>query len=456
MSSMGEAMKRRKFLTGLLAALVISTTACGGGGDNGSSGEGAVACTVQDKNAEVYALMKDVYYWYTAVPDVNPANYSSPQALLDAIRYRPLDETFSYLTTRAEEEAYFENAAYYGYGFVMYATAGYQIFLAEVFPESPAWEAGLRRGDEIVEIDGEDVVSLIASGRINFALGPDERGYEIELLVRKVGESEPQNIVLAKDEVYSTVVGTVRTDLDANGERVGYIYFRSFVDPAFNELDAAFAEMRADGVTKLVLDMRYNGGGLLSVAEHLGSLIAGSQHEGKPVATIEFNDRYSSLNEDYLLRKLQNSADITDLVVITTGNTASASEMIINGLRPHMNVVTVGDNTYGKPVGQSGLEFCGDGILRAVTFRVVNSEGESDYFPPVGIPPTCYAEDDLRHEFGDPDEASLAEALHYLANGSCSTAMVKAAEQNALRKATWSERDPLIRDGKDVLRGGAR
>lgn len=454
-------MRNGKFALSLLAALVIATSGCGGDDDD----KAARACTVAEKNAEVYALMTDIYYWYQHVPEVDPAAYSSPQALLQAIRYRPLDETFSYLTTRAEEEAFLRNAAYFGFGFVMRMTDDSRIFLAEVFPgnamvnppvpASPAWKAGLRRGDEIVSVDGVSVATLIATGQINDAFGPDKRGHTVTLGVRSPGEAV-RNVTVAKDEVYSTVVGTVRTDLDANGEKVGYIYFRSFVDPAFAQLDAAFAEMRKAEVSKLVLDMRYNGGGLLSVAEHLGSLIAGTQHAGKPVATIEFNDRYTELNSDYLIRKLSNSADITDLVVITTGGTASASEMIINGLKPHMNVATVGDNTYGKPVGQSGLEFCEDDILRAVTFRVVNSEGESDYYPPVGIAPTCAAEDDLAHGFGDPAEASLAEALHYLADGSCSTAMTKAAQENALRKATWSERDPLIRDGKDVLRGGAR
>lgn len=454
-------------MTGLVAAFVIGVAGCGGDGDGDPRGGRMTgACSVEEKNREVYAMMQDAYYWYQHVPEVDPANYGSPQALLEAVRYRPLDETFSYLTTRAEEEAYFNNAAYYGFGFVMQMTADNRIFLAEVFPgnsmvspavpASPAWEAGLRRGDEILAVDGVSVETLIASGQINSAFGPDERGHEVELEVRHAAEGGTETVVVAKDEVYSTVVGAVRTDLDAGGEAVGYIYFRSFVDPAFNQLDAAFAEMKAAGVSKLVLDMRYNGGGLLSVAGHLGSLIAGARHEGKPVATIEFNDRYTDLNEDYLVEALQNTADITDLVVITTGLTASASEMIINGLRPHMNVVTVGDNTYGKPVGQSGLEFCEEEILRAVTFRVVNSQGESDYYPPTGIAPTCPAEDDLDHDFGDPAEDSLAEALHYLANGHCSAAAAKAMQGHARQKASVGAYDPLVRDGKDVLRGGAR
>jgi C-terminal processing protease CtpA/Prc len=314
----------------------------------------------------------------------------------------------------------------------------------------------MRRGDEIVAIDGVSVASLISSGQLNSAFGPDEKGYTVEFEIIHVGETDPVTLSVSKDEVTLTIVGANHTDFSVGGESVGYLYFRSFVNPAFNQLDQAFGGFKDAGITKLILDLRYNGGGLLSVTEHLGSLLVGTTLEDTVLAEIEFNDRYTHLNVRHRIQELANSIGITDLVVITTGSTASASEMVINGLAPHINVVTVGDNTHGKPVGQSRLTFCETQILRAVTFKVVNSQGQGEYFPPVGIAPTCSAVDDITRQLGEADEASVAEALYYLENQSCSGAQAKAARQLAHEKALWPTGDPLVRDGKDVLRGGVR
>lgn len=452
-------MNIRGIFSCALLAATLALAGCHGDEDAGAGWfESRIlgdCSTTAGRNQAVYALMNDWYYWYKQIPDVNPADYASPQALLDAIRYRPLDETFTYLTTVSEEEAFLNNAAYFGFGFSM-LVSGDRLFLREVFADSPAEAAGLRRGDEILSIDGVDVATLINNDALNDAFGPDEAGHEVTFEVLHPGASQPETLVIAKDEVFATVVGEVVTDLGAGADTT-YIYFRSFVNPAFDELDAAFAQMQAAGDTQLVLDMRYNGGGLLSVAEHLAGLIAGETDAGEVVAEVEFNDKHTDRNEQYLIRLLANSVAVTDLVVITTGSTASASEMIINGLEPHMNVATVGDNTYGKPVGQSRLEFCEEDILRAVTFKVVNSEGQGEYFRPTGIPPTCAAEDDIFNAFGDVNEASLAEALHWLEAGSCTpAASVKAAQKLALQKAAWPDGAPLVRDGWDILTGGAR
>ena len=105
------------------------------------------------------------------------------------------------------------------------------------------------------------------------------------------------------------------------------------------------------------------------------------------------------------------------LIVITSRSSASASELVINGLRPFMPVVLVGDATYGKPVGQYLIEFCSK-VLAPVSFSLKNANGEADYFD--GFAPTCVAGDGIERELGDPEEASLAEAFHFIRHGSCS------------------------------------
>src|SRR5690606_31568637 len=118
------------------------------------------------------------------------------------------------------------------------------------------------------------------------------------------------------------------------------------------------------------LDLRYNGGGLIAVGAHLASLIAGEGAAGEAVAELEYNDKHQDENQRYLMENLANSVNVERVAVITTSASASASEMIINGLRPHVDVATIGGTTFGKPVGQNGFEFCEEDILRPVTFNV--------------------------------------------------------------------------------------
>jgi carboxyl-terminal processing protease len=198
---------------------------------------------------------------------------------------------------------------------------------------------------------------------------------------------------------------------------VGYLNFRNFVEPADVALNAAFADFRDTGISNLVVDLRYNTGGLLSISEVLANLIGGAVTQGQVFYTLEYNADKSFLNESRLFRDTPNAVDTPRVVFITTRSTASASEMVINGLTPFIDVALVGDTTFGKPVGQLGFLFC-DKILRPVTFRIVNAVGTADYFG--GFPPDCAAEDELDRAFGDPAEASLAEALFYIENGTCS------------------------------------
>jgi len=205
------------------------------------------------------------------------------------------------------------------------------------------------------------------------------------------------------------------------------------VTPATDALTEAFGRLRSQGAEELVLDLRYNGGGFVTVAQHLAGLIGGARTANQTLVKLVFNDKHQEKNETYTIPSPPQALGVDRLVVIATGGTASASELIINGLRPFIPVTVVGTTTHGKPVGQLGYNFC-DKVLYPVAFKSVNSRGEGDYY--TGIPADCGAPDDLDHPLGDGAEASLASALQYLRTGNCDArSSADARAQSARRPA---------------------
>ena len=372
------------------------------------------SCSVASQNRFVLDVMRDLYYWNTALPPVDATGYPSPELLLEALRYRPLDERFSYIGSRASEDAFYAESRFIGFGYGS-AFDGRGLRVLQVFPDSPAADAGLRRGDRIVAIGGESVVALVHANRIAAAIGPAAEGVSMTIRYERP-DGTTVDSVLVKRAVTIPTVSDVAV-YDADGRRVGYLFFRNFVEPSRAALDEAFAALRDAGVNELVLDLRYNGGGLVSVARHLASLIGGTRTDGQVFAEYFHNERNAYRNEATRFEQAPGALRLDRLVVVTTRSSASASELVINALRPFIPVVTVGDTSYGKPVGQYGVTFC-DKVLYPVAFTLRNADGYGDFFD--GIPADCAAADDADHQLGDAREASLAEALHVIRTGQCS------------------------------------
>ena len=213
------------------------------------------------------------------------------------------------------------------------------------------------------------------------------------------------------DQTYSSVIST------PNGT-VGYLYLDGFNDASFANIRQEFARLRQAGVRDLVLDLRYNSGGNAGDAGLLASLIAGQAHDGKLFIRAETSARYPDRASSYILERQPESLLTRRLVVLTTRETCSASETIINGLRPYLPVYTVGSTTCGKPYLMEPIQFGGQ-ILYPVTARVLNSRGVAEYT--TGITPDRQAEDDLTRTPGDPQEGMLRTALQLLAVQSTTT-----------------------------------
>lgn len=393
---------------------------------------GPASCSTSGQNLYVRQVLQDLYLWNEFLPAVNPTSFSSPEAYLEAVRYRPLDEHFSYITSAASSSAFYSDSQFIGYGFGT-SVQGDELRVLQVYPDSPASEAGLARGDRILEIDGRSVVTLIATGQIGGAFGPSEIGYASEVLFRSVAGVERRERMSKRAVTIPTVSLTRAYDVD--GRRVGYLFFRNFVRPSVDALNEAFLALREAGVTELVLDLRYNGGGLVDVAVHLSSLIGGALTAGQTFATFSHNSRNTFRNETlHFTEPAVPAPTLNRLFVITTRGSASASELVINGLRPFMPVVIIGDTTYGKPVGQYLIEFCSK-VLAPVSFSLKNANGEAEYFD--GLAPTCLAGDGIERELGDPQEASLSEAFHYIRHDGCSAAPAAASSRVGRALRDW-------------------
>jgi C-terminal processing protease CtpA/Prc len=389
--------------------------------------------------------MTDRYLWRDEVPPLEPATHESPSAVLEASRAEP--DRFSYLSERSTQTAFFEAGQYVGFGFTwrLAPTAdesGERPRIARVYPDSPAAGGGFVRGTTIMAIDGIPTDTLVAEERLDTALGANEVGVTVTFRVQAPNrvhapKAAERTVTLRKSEVRIDPVIDARL-IEQDGQRIGYFGLSHFIETADEPLAAAF-EALADGpLDALVVDLRYNGGGRLRIAQDLASWIVPPDVAGRDFVRYRHNARYTDWDQSVPFRS-PSSGDfpgVREVVILTGPDTCSASETVINGLQPHVDVTVVGARTCGKPVGSYGLTRC-DLYLSAIQFEMRNSAGVGGYFD--GIAPVCPAEDDLSAPLGDPDEALLRTALTYLATGSCP----RAAQNGGLRRGlAGPERGP--------------
>jgi len=225
--------------------------------------------------------------------------------------------------------------------------------------------------------------------------------------------------VTAKEYTFKVTLGNI---IDNNGTKVGYLRYDSFTETSVAEFEQEFTKFKAENISELVIDLRYNGGGSVDTTSALIDNISNA-YAGKRQMYLDWNANYKSKNTSYSFEDADmqdgNELDMKRVIFLVTKNSASASEALINALVPYLgtaNIVTIGDDTHGKPVGMSGKGY-GNNYYFLINFFVNNNTDNSTSFD--GIAATCTAEDDLTHLMGDTEETMLKTALHYIDTGAC-------------------------------------
>ncbi len=389
--------------------------------------------------------------WYlfpSLLAAVDPAAYPDAASYLAALtapaRAQNKDKGWSFVTTAQASQRYYGDGEAIGFGLqVLFRTDSLgtrRLWVAQAIPASAAWDAGFRRGDEILQI-GETETTLVPladilaahSGSLGDALGPPStEGVTRSFEVMPNGGAAAV-VRTATTRIYSLSPVEHYVILRTPAPPAGVIVLRTFVSTADAELRNAIADFVTAGVTDVIVDVRYNGGGLVSTARLLANQLAAGR-VGSVMYTMQFNDAHQDQNGvQYFSTPTGGAIAPVRVAFVTTGSSASASELVPNVLEPYLgaNVAIVGKRTYGKPVGQSGftIPLCND-LLYLVSFRLPNAQGDADYYqglPDTAVPPQfsgpfCDADDDLTHDMGDAAESSTAAALYWLANGTCQPA----------------------------------
>ena len=429
----------------LLGALALSLAGCG----SGSAPQVTGACTVDAEKQVVLATAQSWYLYQDLLPaSVDLNAYSTSAALLDGLTKQAQtageDRGWSFLITKQAAQQYFTagQSAGFGLGLVIDASTNH-LLVQQVFGNSPAFTAGFKRGDDILAI-GTTAQTLVpmatllsTSTGLSNALTTPGPGTMRYFQVQPVGTIDAASIVVRSpasalydlDPVVSKVIATPSGN-------VGYVHLRTFVSTADDRLRTAFAAFKVQGIQKIIVDVRYNGGGLLDTANVLGSLL--HPVGGDLMYRFAFNAKHPDQNQDQKFTAEASGFQPASIAFITTGDSASASELVPNALAAYLgqSLAIVGSRTYGKPVGQASFDLgssCAD-ALYLISFALQNKDGYGGYYG--GLPTadfkgtSCQAADDLMHEQGDAAEASTAAALSFLATGTCGSPIASAAHDD--------------------------
>lgn len=455
----------------LTAALLL--TACGEDRTSEYIAKTEVAHWIEDQ-------MQDVYLWYNEMPQLDEQYYFYqpdeffPELLSTQDRFSYIKMLDEALTASIDSRLMHINAtATYGIDYCITndptgSTTRRFARVLIVLPDSPAAQAGIKRGDWITHLNGREVTTdnshLLETGN---GLTLVTRELTTETVDTETGLTE--QIIWASEQ--NTIELTAATHVEnspyyykdristAQGE-VGYLVYNEFAtgmtedDPTDNVYLQEMKEIAAyfSGVDRLILDLRYNNGGYLQCAQELAFILAPHEALGKEFVHLEFNDKHSDQNQTFTLTSLVESTnlDLQELYILTGAYTASASEAIINGLRPYFGdrLKVIGTTTIGKNVAASQYNTPYNFIMFPITATVHNCEGFSDYAD--GLAPD-YEINELNYfpwyDLGDPTEILLRNTISLIENGYAPDATVpsvSASEEPAPSSLLKKQRQAII------------
>src|SRR5687768_14241306 len=291
-------MKRLRFGTALAALAMLSS--CGGGGGGGGSPTpdpvpaptpppppSSNACSLTARKDWAAAQLREWYLFPETLPaNLNPAPYTTVEDYIDALtataRAQRRDRFFTYLTSIKEENAFFNSGSSAGFGVrFSYDTVQNRVFVSEAFENAPGLAAGIDRGTELLAIGTNSgnlqlVSTLMATGgpqAVSDALGPSTAGTTRVLRIADSAGTREVSVTKADYELTPVSSRYGAKIIDDNGRKAGYLNLRTFINTADPALRSAFADFKAAGVTDIIVDVRYNGGGLVSIADLIGDLM---------------------------------------------------------------------------------------------------------------------------------------------------------------------------------------
>ncbi len=384
----------------------------------------AVTVSAADKQKDTALLFsRDIYLWYQQIPTTfNARSHADVSAVMTALRQYSTEPGFSAPVDRwsfAVKQMEWNNASSGiagDFGLSVFFFSPNDLRVKSVEKASPAGRAGVRRGWRISKINGNSnittanssfiVTTVFQSPNTTFTFEKPD-GATVDLTLNAAAYQEHP---IYFDSIYQTTSG-----------KLGYLVFNSFLGDTtgiYNDFSRVFSKFSAAGVTDVAVDLRYNGGGYVSVQEKLANYLVTPGASGNIMMKQQFNDKYAQYNEVTNFKKL-GSLNASKVFFIVSRSTASASELLINNLKPYMNVQLVGPNrTFGKPVGFFPIPV-GDWYIFPVSFRTTNKNGEGSYFD--GLPLNHQVADGLDRDWGSTDEAALASVLRYANAGSFRT-----------------------------------
>jgi carboxyl-terminal processing protease len=387
---------------------------------------------------------RDIYLWYDKIPSsFNARNYEDPNDIMEAIRQYSIEPGFtgpvdrwSFAVTKNVWDDLSQGISS-DFGLGIFYLAANDLRVSFVEPASPAGKANIKRSWQIKQINNS---SNISTSNINFVSNAIFNSTSVTLLLGREGKADTTVALTAATYLEQPII--LDTIYNTGATKTGYLVFNSFLGDTTkikNEFARIFNKFSSGGVSDVVLDLRYNGGGYVLLQDELANYLAPTTANAQIMEEQKFNNKYTQYNSSTRFAK-KGSLNLNRLFVIVSQNTASASELLINSLKPFQNVQLVGPSrTHGKPVGYFPIPVM-DWYIFPVSFRTVNKNGEGNYFD--GFALNHQVGDGLDKGWGDITENCLAAALKFISTG----AYARVLEPNSNEQFA-----PLTESSNDLL-----